>query len=47
MNSGGASPFSGRGQVDAAAKVDEVDVGGGAPEASVVARKEKKRQRQG
>ena len=47
MNSGGAPPFSGRGQVDAAAKVDAVDGGGGAPEASVVARKEKKRQRQG
>ena len=47
MNSRGALPFSGRGQVDAAAKLDVVDGGDRAPKASVVARKEKKWQRQG
>ena len=47
INCGGALSCSGRGQVDAAAMVDAVDEGGGATEASVVARKEKKRQRQG
>ena len=44
MNCGGVPPCSGQGRDDATAKVDAVDGGGGAPEASVVPRKEKNRQ---
>ena len=43
MNCGGAPSCSRQSQVDAAAEVDAVDGGGRAPEASVMARKEKER----